>query len=264
MLGHPIAHSLSPALHRAAYSALGLDWTYDAVDCRSEDLRALVEGLDGSWAGLSLTMPLKQEVLALLDEAEPLVGLTGAANTVLLREGRRIGANTDVEGIVAALAEAGVASEPMGAVLGGGATARSAVVALARRGVSEVTAYLRRPEAGADLVATGERAGTRVALAPWTGVAEALAAPVVVTTVPKGVADDLAAAVPASPGVLLDVVYDPWPTPLAAAWARQGGRTASGLAMLLHQAVGQVRLFTGLEPPVDVMRAALQTAAAAR
>jgi hypothetical protein len=107
VLGRPIAHSLSPPLHRAAYEALGLDWTYDAVECGEDDLPALLDGLDASWAGLSLTMPLKQAVLPLLDEVSDLARDVAAANTVVLREGRRAGSNTDVHGIVAPCAKPG-------------------------------------------------------------------------------------------------------------------------------------------------------------
>ena len=264
VLGHPVAHSLSPVLHRTAWAALGLPWEYSAVDCTSEQLAAYVGSLDASWVGLSLTMPLKQAVLPLLDEDDDLVRATGAANTLLLDSGRRRGANTDVEGIEHALLEAGARPGSAAAVVGGGATARSAVAALARLGAASVTGYVRRPEAGEELVATGAAVGVEVGIRPWDAAAEALDAPVVISTVPRGAADPLAAAVPAAPGVLLDVVYDPWPTPLAAAWSAHGGAVASGLAMLLHQAVGQVRLMTGQEPPVDAMRVALDVAAASR
>lgn len=264
VLGHPVSHSLSPVLHRAAWAGLGLPWEYSAVDCTSEQLAAYVDSLDDSWVGLSLTMPLKQAVLPLLDEADALVRATGAANTLLLDGGRRRGANTDVAGIEQALREAGAAGGTEAAVVGGGATARSAIAALRALGATRVTGYVRRADAGAELRATGEAVGVEVEVRPWDGVADALVAPVVVSTVPKGVADPLAAAVPDRPGSLLDVVYDPWPTPLAAAWSALGGAVASGLDMLLHQAVGQVRLMTGREPSVEAMRAALDAAAAAR
>ncbi|HET7900683.1 MAG TPA: shikimate dehydrogenase [Candidatus Nanopelagicales bacterium] len=264
VLGHPIAHTLSPVLHRAAWAGLGLPWEYSVVDCTEADLAAYVASRDASWVGLSLTMPLKQAVLPLLDEADDLVTATGAANTLLLDGGRRRGANTDVEGIEAVLAEQQAPHGTAAALLGGGATARSAVAALARYGATEVTAYVRRPEAGEELVATGAAVGIPVVALPWSRAEGGLAASVVVTTVPRGTADSLAAAVPSAPGVLLDVVYDPWPTAIAAAWSARGGRVASGLGMLLHQAVGQVRLMTGREPSVDAMREALDAAAARR
>jgi shikimate dehydrogenase len=264
VLGHPIAHSLSPVLHRTAWAALGLGWEYSVVDCTSEQLPAYVASLDDSWVGLSLTMPLKQAVLPLLDDDDPLVVATGAANTLLLDGGRRRGANTDVEGIERALLEAGARGGHAASIVGGGATARSAVAALARLGASSVTAYVRRPEAGEELVATGQAVGVEVDIRPWDRAVEALSAAVVVSTVPRGVADDLVTGVPGAPGVLLDVVYDPWPTALAGAWSAPGGTVASGLTMLLHQAVAQVRLMTGAQPPVEAMRAALLAAASRR
>jgi shikimate dehydrogenase len=265
VLGHPIAHSLSPQLHLAAYADLGLDWDYTRIDVTESELPGFVRGLDESWVGLSLTMPLKQTVLSLLDEIDPVAHATGSANTVVLDGGRRRGWNTDVAGIVAALAEAGVAAgAPHGAVLGGGSTARSAVAALQRLGAERVLLVARRPEACDDVRACADGLGIALEVAGWDRAAEALAAPVVVSTVPVGVADDLAGSLPTAPGALLDVVYAPWPTALAAAWAAHGGATASGLAMLLHQAVAQVRLFTGREPSVPVMRAALEAAAASR
>ena len=264
VLGHPIAHSLSPVLHLAAYRALGLAWEYDRIDMTGDRLASFVGGLDASWVGLSLTMPLKEDVLPLLDEADDVVLATRAANTVVLSGGRRIGANTDVEGIVRTLADAGAGAVGTATVLGGGATARSALAALSRIGASHVVAYVRRPEAGADLRRTGDALGLTVGLEPWDDAAQGLTASVVVSTVPRGAADQLAASVPTTAGTLLDVVYDPWPTPLAAAWRDAGGAVASGLDLLLHQAVEQVRLMTGRTPPLDVLRAALDEAARSR
>src|SRR3954452_17646987 len=107
VLGSPIAHSLSPALHRAAYAELGLDWSYDAIEVDSAGLEAFVAGLGADWRGLSLTMPLKRTVMPLLDEAEAWAEASGAANTVVLDEGRLLGHNTDIPGAVAALVESG-------------------------------------------------------------------------------------------------------------------------------------------------------------
>lgn len=263
VLGHPVDHSLSPVLHRAAYAALGLDWEYGRHDVTAEGLAGFVAGLDASWAGLSLTMPLKEAVLPLLDDVDPVAESTGSVNTVVLDSAGRHGWNTDVEGITVSL-DAQSAGTGSAAVLGAGATARSAAAALVGRGAPEVGVVARRPEAAADVVATVERLGARGLALPWDAAGESLGADVVVSTVPKGAADGLAGSVPPTPGCLLDVVYDPWPTPLAAAWLGAGGRVASGLDMLLHQAVRQVELMTGLRPPVEAMRAALDAAAGER
>ena len=250
MLGRPIAHSLSPRLHRAAYAALGLDWTYDAVECGEDQLPALLDGLDATWAGLSLTMPLKQAVLPLLDEVSDLARDVAAANTVVLRDGRRTGANTDVHGIVAALREAGVTSSEHPVVLGGGATARSALAALAELGARSPVLVVRSEPR--ETLAAAERLGVRPTLAAYDpSVLDRC--DLLVSTLPSGAADALSPHVAHVPA-LLDVVYDPWPTPLAAACR---GRVVSGAAMLLHQAAAQVELMTGRPAPLEAMRAAL-------
>lgn len=264
VLGHPIAHSLSPVLHRTAYAELGLDWEYDQVDVTADQLPDFLAGLDATWGGLSLTMPLKTDVLPLLDEVDPLVEATGAANTVVLRDSGRFGYNTDVDGLVSALQERGAARVSSAGIVGGGATARSAVAAVSALGARGVIACLRRPEVADDLRATAAAMGVSLEVVPWSRADEVLMQPLVVSTVPAGAADGIAAAVPDAPGLLLDVVYDPWPTVLAHAWQARGGAVASGLDLLLHQAVRQVTLMTGRTPPVARMRAALESAAAAR
>jgi shikimate dehydrogenase len=268
VLGSPIAHSLSPVLHRAAYAALGLDgWRYDRFEVDEAALQAFVEGLaPAEWAGLSLTMPLKRAVLPLLDEISDTATCVEAVNTVVLgADGRRRGDNTDIPGMLAALTERGVTSVPSAAILGAGATASSALAALARICTGEVTGYVRGPERAAQMRQWGERLGVTVRVADWRDAAEALHAPLVVATTPSGAADALAGHVPDRPGTLFDVVYDPWPTPLAAAWAARGGTVVSGLDLLVHQAALQVELMTGVAPaPLAAMRAAGLAALAAR
>jgi shikimate dehydrogenase len=264
VLGSPIAHSLSPALHRAAYAALGLDWTYQAVECTADELPTFFAGLDASWRGLSLTMPLKQAVLTQLDARDELVDLVQAANTVVITDGRRVGWNTDVPGMAAALAGVGVGNLGFATVLGGGATARSALAAFAELGCREVTAFVRRPAAAGDLGAVAERLGLRLAVESWAVAEQGLLADVVVSTVPSGVADRLVGMVPAAPGVLLDVVYEPWPTALALAWQQSNGIVVSGLDLLVEQAARQVELMTGQMAPVTAMRAAAEAELARR
>lgn len=249
VLGRPIAHSLSPPLHRAAYAALGLDWTYDAVECGPDELPAFLDSLGPEWAGLSLTMPLKQAVLPLLDTVSDLARDVAAANTVVLRDGRRHGENTDVHGIVAALASAGITTVGKAVVLGGGATARSALAALAQLGCTSPSLVVRSEPV--DTLAAAERLGITPSV---TGELPA-ACDLLISTLPAGAADRFAPYVRDVPA-LLDVVYDPWPTPLAAAC---GGIVVSGASMLLHQAAEQVRLMTGYEPPIRVMGQTLPT-----
>ncbi len=254
VLGSPIAHSLSPVLHRAAYDALGLaDWTYRAIECSPVELGGVLRSLDDEGlAGVSLTMPLKQAVVPMLATAEPLVTEIGAANTVLFA-GAWSGFNTDVPGMVDALA--GIDVPDQATVLGAGATAASAVVALASIGVTHVVVRARRPAAAADLLSLAAGRGLVVDVEPWP---ETLDARLVVSTVPAGAADSLAGSLADMSGrFLFDVVYAPWPTPLAAAWAAAGGAVVGGLELLVAQAAHQVKLMTGQEPPVAAMRAAL-------
>jgi shikimate dehydrogenase len=259
VLGSPISHSLSPTLHRAAYAALGLDWTYDAIDCDEVRLPAFIDLLDDSWAGLSLTMPLKRAVLPLLDECSELVAATGVANTVLVRDGRTTGENTDVAGIVAALREAGVDRVATATVFGGGATAVSAVVGAAELGAREIAIVARSAERSRAVHDLAQAVGAVARHVPWPGAAAAWASDLVVSTVPAGAADVL--AVPGGwPGVLLDVVYDPWPTALGRAAAASGARVVGGLAMLVHQAARQVELMTGLPAPVGALQVAGEAA----
>ena len=236
-------------LHRAAYRALDLDWRYDAIEVTAAELPAFLDGLDSSWAGLSLTMPLKQAVLPLLASSSELVRQVAAANTVLLPARR--GENTDVVGIVNALAEAGVRRVSRAVVLGGGATARSALAALAALGCRTPTLVVRsRPD---ETLAAAERLGVTPTVADWDPAVLA-GCDLLVSTVPAGAADRFAPYVGDVP-VLLDVVYAPWPTALAASC---GGVVVGGAAMLLHQAAAQVALMTGREVPLEPMRRALK------
>ncbi|KQX11120.1 shikimate dehydrogenase [Streptomyces sp. Root431] len=267
VLGSPIAHSLSPVLHRAAYEALGLDdWSYDSFEVDEAGLAGFVGELDGSWAGLSLTMPLKRAIIPLLDEISDTAASVEAVNTVALREGgRRVGDNTDIPGMIAALHERGVEKVESAAILGAGATASSALAALARVCAGPVTAYVRSEARAEEMRGWGERLGVDVRTADWERAVEAFAAPLVIATTPAGTTNALATAVPDTVGTLFDVLYDPWPTALAAAWSDRGGKVVGGLDLLVHQAVLQVEQMTGRTPgPLAAMRAAGERALAAR
>ncbi|MFH8938546.1 shikimate dehydrogenase [Streptomyces griseosporeus] len=267
VLGKPIAHSLSPVLHRAAYAELGLEgWTYDRFEVDEAALPAFVDGLGPEWAGLSLTMPLKRAVLPLLDEISDTARSVEAVNTLVFTEdGRRVGDNTDIPGMVAALREHGIEQVDSAAVLGAGATASSALAALARVCAGEITVYVRSEARAAEMRAWGERLDVEVRTADWADAAEALRAPLVVATTPAGTTDALAAAVPERPAALFDVLYHPWPTALAARWSMFGGAVVSGLDLLVHQAVLQVEQMTGRSPaPLEAMRRAGEKALADR
>jgi shikimate dehydrogenase len=255
-------------LHRAAYQALGLyDWTYESVEC---DEAALPGVLEGDWAGLSLTMPLKRAVLPLLDDVEQLAVDVGGANTVVYEpDGRRHGYNTDVYGMVAALADAGVttpysvgsawASGRGATILGAGATACAALAALRELGLTRAVVLVRDPARAGDLLAAALRLGMAVDVRPLT--TELRGGDLLISTLPVGAADFIAERhwhPGPIPSALLDVVYAPWPTQLAMAAAKAGVPVASGGDMLLHQAARQVELMTGRTPaPLEQMRAAL-------
>ncbi|WP_435059044.1 shikimate dehydrogenase [Streptomyces sp. bgisy060] len=263
VLGSPIAHSLSPVLHRTAYAELGLDgWSYERFEVDEDALPGFVAALDDSWAGLSLTMPLKRAIIPLLDEISDTAASVEAVNTVVFREdGRRVGDNTDVPGMIAALRERGVEKVESAAVLGAGATASSALAALARICTGPVTAYVRSEARAEEMRGWGERLAVEVRTVDWERAAEAFEAPLVIATTPAGTTNALATAVPDRVGTLFDVLYDPWPTPLAAAWSERGGRVVGGLDLLVHQAVLQVEQMTGVpEAPLAAMRAAGESA----
>ncbi|MEV0527612.1 shikimate dehydrogenase [Streptomyces sp. NPDC050439] len=267
VLGSPIAHSLSPVLHRAAYGELGLvDSTYDLFDVDEAALPGFLEGLGPEWAGLSLTMPLKRAVIPLLDEISETAASVEAVNTVVFTEdGRRVGDNTDIPGMVAALRERGIEQVESAAILGAGATASSALAALARICTGEVVAYVRSEARAAEMRQWGERLEVEVRTADWADAEQALDAPLVIATTPAGATDALSAAVPERPATLFDVLYDPWPTALAARWSMYGGAVVSGLDLLVHQAVLQVEQMTGRSPaPLAAMRKAGEHALAAR
>ncbi|GAA4552316.1 shikimate dehydrogenase [Pseudonocardia xishanensis] len=270
MLGTPIRHSLSPVLHRAAYAALGLpEWSYEAIEVTEDGLPAFVDELGAEWAGLSLTMPLKRVALEVADSVSALAEATGAANTLVLGPQGRRADNTDVRGIVQALREVGVREIEHAVVLGAGGTAQAALAALAELGSSDPVVLVRDPRRAGGLLAAAERLDVRPAVRGLlTGAdtdTEAAArllggADVVVSTLPAGAGDALAGARWRPGAAVLDVVYAPWPTALAAGAAVGGCRIASGLDVLLHQAVAQVELMTGLPGPVEAMRTALHAA----
>lgn len=255
MLGSPIRHSKSPALHTAAYRALGLPWEYSAIEVTEGTLGAFVNALDAPWRGLSLTMPLKRAILPMLASRSGLVDKIGAANTVVVEAmsdgGLALhGYNTDVGGITGALADHGVERVATAHLIGTGATAATALVAVAHLGADRVLVSGRSPDALEELAALGTRIGVPVETRLF-GAPVPFRVELVIDTLPAGVepADDPAVD---DADALLDVSYDPWPTSRAARWLERGGLVVNGLEMLLHQAIGQVRIFTTGSPYGDL------------
>jgi shikimate dehydrogenase len=266
VLGDPIEHSLSPTLHRAAYIALGLDWTYDAVRVPGGGLADFLTGLDDEWRGLSLTMPLKREAMPLLTSRDAWASLAGAANTLLLDPDGVHGLNTDVPGAVAALREATTASVERAVVLGGGATATSVLLALADLGCAHAVLAVRdRARAAETVEAVGRHAHPPAIETVLLAELADVPADVVVSTVPAEAQTPEVLAAVADVPLVFDVVYDPWPTPLAAAAVADRRALVGGLDLLLWQAVDQVRAMTGrFDVPVAAMRAAGEAGLAER
>jgi shikimate dehydrogenase len=278
VLGHPISHSKSPALHRAAYARLGVGLDYSAIDVTEDALPAFMARVredvrhGEGWRGLSVTMPLKAAMVREVDEVRGVARELGVVNTVAFEPPapggsagatRLVGYNTDVAGIVNALRHAGAGSAPTAVVLGGGGTSAAAIAALQELGAPEAAVFVRDVTRAAEARAAAAAIGLPIRVLPLAGAAAAVAgADVVISTLPPRAADPLAeelaklfaqraltlsdAAAALTPGVLLDVAYDPWPSRIAAAWQEAGGTVVPGLEMLIYQAVEQVRHFTGL------------------
>lgn len=264
VLGHPVDHSRSPDLHLAAYRALGLPaWTYERIDCTAQALPGLVAGFDESWIGLSVTMPAKVAALEFADTATDRARRVGSANT-LVRTG--VGGwhadCTDIDGVTGALATLGAADlqDSTAVLVGAGGTARPALAALHAAGTREVAVVVRDPARAADLARLADDLDVRTTVLPFADTTDlrrcAASSAVVVSTVPAPAAEVIADAIAGAPR-LVDAIYDPWPTPLAAAVIRGGGAVAGGLVMLLHQAYAQVEAFTGRPAPREAMAAAV-------
>lgn len=253
VLGSPIAHSRSPRLHLAAYRALGLvDWSYERIECGADELPSLVGGLGPEWVGLSVTMPGKFAALQFATKRTARAKLVGSANTLVRTTSGWRADNTDIDGVIGALGEV----EGPAAILGSGGTAPAALAGLFALGVQDVSIVARNRERAAALVDLGARLGLN---AHWVALGTPLLdVAVVVNTIPADVAARYADTVQGT-AVLLDAIYDPWPTPLAQAVERAGGQVISGLQMLLNQAFAQVEQFTGLPAPKEAMIAALES-----
>jgi shikimate dehydrogenase len=253
VLGSPIAHSKSPALHRAAYAALDLPWRYETIDVTSEALPEFLASCGHEWRGLSLTMPLKRDVLPLLDEMDEYVEITGGANTVIFDEHRGVrrtrGFNTDVYGFREAFRSVGVRRLSSVRLLGGGATAASAMAAVAELGAKRIAISARAPRKVTRLLALGERLGVDVEIELLSELDDSVVPDVVISTIPGSAQVDIPFTEDTrARSVLLEVAYDPWPTPLAASWLAAGGRVIPGVEMLVNQALMQVRIFVSGHP----------------
>lgn len=258
VLGHPVSHSLSPTLHNAAYAALGLNHSYQAIDVQQFELESFVQNLDKEWIGLSLTMPLKETPFEFVELISPTARLTKSINTLVLA-GEIYADNTDVYGIQSAVMETTDREIGTVTIIGSGATARSSVVAAFNLGAQSVSVISRNEATAQECALIAQELGI-------TFDSDSLLATdwqrsdLVINTTPAGVADVLCESIEKANGLLLDVVYSPWPTRLAQTWQNLGATTCSGHLMLLHQACQQVYLMTGEQAPISSMRAALESA----
>lgn len=265
VLGSPVTHSLSPVLHLAAYRALGLtDWTYDRIECDADRLPGLVSSLGPEWTGLSVTMPGKSAALAVASSASPMAVAVGVANTLVRQDSGSWHADcTDVDGVVGALRAAGgyvPVPDAAGLILGAGGTASAALAGLAALGISRATVVMRDVTRAGTIAACASRLGLPLDVIAWSSAdfaTLASSAAVLVSTTPSSAVTPLADSLSLA-GCVLDVIYHPWPTPLASAVLSRGRPVATGLDMLLHQAFAQVTHFTGLEAPRSAMRSALR------
>lgn len=256
VLGSPIRHSLSPALHSAAYARLGLNWTYERVEVDEHGLAPFVCGLDASWRGLSLTMPLKVAVLD-LGEVDQLARLAGAGNTLILESGTRRIYNTDVSGFTWAVRQ--VIATPLQRIdiLGAGATARAALIAASQLGAQRVTVMARTPSRAEPLKPLSRTLSLDLDIRPWSAALPK--ADLAVSTVVSGAADAIADAVVDSAELIVDAIYDPWPTVLATTAQQAGCTVVSGRDLLIGQALLQIELMTGHSVTADILYAALPT-----
>jgi shikimate dehydrogenase len=258
VIGDPVAGSLSPALHRAAYGALDLDWTYDPVQLAPAALPAFMADVTTPpWRGLSVTMPHKRAVIGHVDEVEPIARTLDAVNTVVCTERGRRGFNTDVPGFVLGLREAGVEHLDAVTVIGGGATAASAIAAAAELGARHATCTVRDPARALHLHDVGASFGVTVRIAHLARLPDLSTADAVISTIPATSQWTLPVTWGQLAPVLFDVGYQPSPTTFMAAAAAGGVQVIGGFTLLLHQAARQVELMTGCPAaPVETMRAA--------
>ncbi len=255
VLGSPVAHSLSPAMHRAAYAELGLDWTYEAVEVEEDGLAGFLAGLDDDWRGLSLTMPLKRVALGLVDQCSSVASAVASVNTIVLDGGRKVGDNTDVSGAMSALREARLGEPRSARIVGGGATATAVAYALAALGLTELEIVVRDPARAEAPSEAARSAGVNVVVESFDHPLLAKV-DVLVSTIPSAGIGSRAHELAESSRAVFDVSYDPWPSALVKAAEQSGLAVVTGLDLLAHQGALQVELMTGSEIDPALLRAA--------
>ncbi|MFM1825712.1 MAG: hypothetical protein RLZZ37_347 [Actinomycetota bacterium] len=255
--GYPIEHSLSPLIHKAGYKALGLDWNYEKYLLKEDELFNFVNNRDKNLVGLSLTMPLKEKAIEISDVVTELAKKAKSANTLIFKDGKIYSGNTDIYGIVQALKTNKKLDLSNPAIIGSGATARSAVLALKNLQAKSVMVCARNESTLTEISDLANSLEITCQIINWNDLAKAMNASTLISTLPSQAMDKFAALGPENPGTLLDIAYDPWPSKVAMEWIFRRGFVVSGLEMLLHQACMQFELMTGFKAPITQMRQAL-------
>lgn len=255
--GYPIDHSLSPIIHQAGYKALGIDWKYEKYSLKEEELFNFVSNRDKDLVGLSLTMPLKEKAIKVSDVVTDLAKKANSANTLIFKDEKVYSGNTDVYGIVQALKTNKKLDLSNPAIIGSGATARSAVLGLNNLGAKSVMVCSRNESTVIQVNDLAKSVGMTCQIISWNDLVKVMNASTLISTLPSQAMDKFAALGPENPGTLLDIAYDPWPSKVALEWIFRRGFVVSGLEMLLHQACMQFELMTGLKAPITQMRQAL-------
>jgi len=259
VLGSPISHSLSPLLHQLAYQELAIEGEYSAIEVSSGGLQTFLNSLDDSWTGFSLTMPLKEEVVEIADVVSDISSRITSANTLIRRNGQWQASTTDVSGFTFALQSHGVDVAGDVLIIGSGATARAAAAAC--DGLASHITVMARSMRGATSISNCVEESD-LDFVPWHDAAVIASADLILCTTPAGAADSLIELFPVNPtSVFFDVLYNPWPTLALSQWASAGGQIIDGLDLLIHQAIAQVELFSGLSVDRTAMSTRMRQAA---
>lgn len=243
VLGSPISHSLSPLLHQRAYEILGAQGTYEAIDVAAGELSNFLKDKDSGWTGFSLTMPLKEEVLAIATVIDPVAQLISSANTLFRKDNLWCASSTDITGFGFALNSQGFTKAKSATILGAGATARAVVGALDGR-IEEISIISRN--VGREEAIRKCATKSSITFLPWEYTTPIAHSDLVVNTTPLYGADLFADYLPTKISALFfEVLYRPWPTVLHSRWRENGGETMDGIDLLVHQAIEQIALFSG-------------------
>lgn len=257
VLGSPISHSKSPLIHAAAYRVLGEDWEYSRFEVAKGGLKRFIENDGASFTGFSLTMPLKEDAFTFADVTDELSNSTKASNTMVRINGQWHAFNTDVFGIMQAISQASTLPIEVSLIIGSGATATSAMAAIAKLSPgSSVLVLARNKTTRSPLIEFGRTLGLQVSHTRMLASA-VKKAQVTISTLPGGAMDIAAKKLAASrffkpAGILLDVAYHPWPSQLGEAWQVKNKKVVSGLEMLIWQAIAQIRIFKTGNPEIEL------------